>query len=82
MMCPACRQTAEMEDNNDDLNKDKEPDDDFSDYSDAESESNWYPIGEYDNSCCSGCFARFSDLLRDLPTVHGSILTMNMVHRL
>ena len=82
IMCPACRETFQMEDNNDDLNKDKEPDDDFSDYSDAESESNWYPIGKDDNSCCRGCFARFSDLLRDLPTVHGSILTMNMVHRL
>ena len=44
--CPACSQTAVMEDNNDDLDKDKEPYDDFSDYSDAESESNWYPIGK------------------------------------
>ena len=71
-----------MEDNNDDLNKDKEPDDDFSDYSDAESESNWFPIGEYDNPCWSGCFARSLDLPRDLPTVHELMMTMCMVHRL
>ena len=82
LRCPECKQAYVMEDNNDDLNKDKEPDDDFSDHSDAESESNWYPIGMYDVPWCGGHFLLFSDLLGDLPTVHELILTMDMVHRL
>lgn len=77
-LCPECKE-AYAEENNDDLNKDREPYDDFSDYSDAESESNWYPIGTYDGSCCwSGRFARSSDLLEDLSTVRGSILTIDV----
>ena len=80
--CPACRESAVMEDNHDDLDKDKEPDDDFSEYSDAESECEWFPPGEYDRSCWGGCVARFSDLLRDLSLVHGLILTIDVVHRL
>ena len=33
-MCPECSRTFAMEDDGDGLNRDKEPDDDFSDYSD------------------------------------------------
>ena len=46
LMCRECALLFAMEDNNDDIDQDKVPDDDFSDYSDAESRANWFPVGK------------------------------------
>lgn len=52
--CHECSQTASMEDNNDDVVRDKDPPDTFSEYSDVESEGGGFPIGTYDHLCGSG----------------------------
>ena len=49
--CPECSETFAMEDDHDDLNEDKEPYDDSSDYSDVESEGDYLPPSTFDRFC-------------------------------
>ncbi len=47
-----------MEDGNDDVDREKDPEDTFSEYSDVESEGGGFPVGMFGHPCGGGvsCF--------------------------
>lgn len=66
-MCRECSLSFRMEDDNDEIDRDKKPDDDFSDYSDEEARANWFPVGKSRMMICcrKRVFTRFLELCRE-----------------
>ena len=52
-LCPECAEPLGLEDDQDGLNEDREPDDDFSEYSDDDSDDGLLPPSMFDHFCPS-----------------------------